>query len=140
MSQTPATERASAPTLTAAMVGHVERHRSARLVCRIPADTRPTIAPDWLRTGATARIDGPRVPVYTSLNVSPRRAGSMVPMYSPPIWVGSVCVNLIRSGDMIVMNAMSVWLRTASVTGCRISVALPDSMAAAVEGESGHAC
>ncbi len=32
----------------------------------------------------------------------------MVPMYWPPIWVGSVWVNLIRSGDMMVMKAMSV--------------------------------
>ncbi len=40
---------------------------------------------------------------------------------------------------MIVMNAMSVFVRTASVTGCRISVAFPDSMAAAVDGESASA-
>ena len=60
----------------------------------------------------------------------------MVPMYWPPIWFGSVWVNLVRSGAMIVMNAMSVFVRTASVTGCKISVALPDSMACAVDGES----
>jgi hypothetical protein len=39
---------------------------------------------------------------------------------------------------MIVMNAMSVFLRTI-VTGCRISVALPDSIAVAVDGESASA-
>ena len=48
-------------------------------------------------------------------------------------------MNRVRSGDMIVMNAMLVFVRTASVTGCRISVAFPDSMAAAVDGESASA-
>lgn len=37
---------------------------------------------------------------------------------------------------MIVMNAMSVWVRTSSVIGCRTSVARPDSMACAVDGAS----
>ena len=105
----------------------------------MPADTSPTMRPVLSRTGATARIDGPSVPVYTSLNVSPRSAGSMVPMYFPPIWVGSVWVNRVRSGAMIVMKAMSVFLRTASVTGCKVSVALPDSIAVAVDGESASA-
>jgi len=40
---------------------------------------------------------------------------------------------------MIVMNAIWVLVRTASVTGCKTSVALPDSMAAAVDGESASA-
>ena len=48
-------------------------------------------------------------------------------------------MNRVPSGDMIVMNAMSVLVRTASVTGCRISVARPDSIAAAVDGESASA-
>ncbi len=48
-------------------------------------------------------------------------------------------VNRVRSGAMIVMNAMSVCVRTASVTGCRISVARPASIAAAVDGESARA-
>ncbi len=39
---------------------------------------------------------------------------------------------------MIVMNAMSVLVRTASVTGCKTFVAVPDSMAAAVEGGIGQ--
>ena len=60
-------------------------------------------------------------------------------MYLPPIWFGSVWVNRVRSGAMIVMNAMSVFLRTASVTGCKVSVALPDSIAVAVDGESASA-
>ncbi len=104
----------------------------------MPADTSPTMRPVPSRTGAIARIDGPSVPVYTSVNVSPRSAGSMVPRYFPPICVGSVWVNRVRSGAMIVMNAMSVFLRTASVTGCKVSVALPDSIAAAVDGRVGQ--
>jgi hypothetical protein len=40
---------------------------------------------------------------------------------------------------MIVMNAMSVFLRIASVTGCKVCVALPDWIAAAVDGESASA-
>ena len=63
----------------------------------------------------------------------------MVPMYWPPIWFGSVWVNRVRSGAMIVMNAMSVFVRMASVTGCNVSVARPDSIAAAVDGESASA-
>ena len=79
MAHTPTSEIASAATLTAAMVGHWDRQRSARVCWVIPADTRPTILPEALRTGTMVRIDGPSVPVYTSVNVSPRRAGSMVP-------------------------------------------------------------
>ena len=86
-----------------------------------------------------SRIDGPSVPVNSSLNVCPCNAGPMVPMYWPPIWFGSVWVNRVRSGAMIVMNAISVFIRTASVTGCKIWVALPDSIAAAVDGESASA-
>src|SRR5829696_3595286 len=63
----------------------------------------------------------------------------MVPMYCPPIWFGSVWVNRVRSGAMIVMNAIWVFVRTASVTGCRISVALPYLIAVAVDGESASA-
>ena len=38
---------------------------------------------------------------------------------------GLVWVNRVRSGAMIVMNAMSVPVRTASVTGCRTCVGVP---------------
>ena len=48
-------------------------------------------------------------------------------------------MNRIPSGAMIVMNAMSVCVRTASVTGCNCAVARPDSMASAVDGESASA-
>ena len=40
---------------------------------------------------------------------------------------------------MIVMKAISVFVRTASVTGCKTCVARPDSIACAVEGESASA-
>ena len=79
MAHTPTNESASAPRLTAAMVGHCDRQRCARVCWVMPADTSPTILPDPLRTGTMVRTDGPSVPVYTSVNVSPRRAGSMLP-------------------------------------------------------------
>ncbi len=63
IAHTPTNATASAARLTAAIVGTCERQRSARLCCRMPADTSPTMRPDSLRTGATARIDGPSVPV-----------------------------------------------------------------------------
>ena len=79
MAHTPTSDTARAATLTIAIVGHWSRHRWARVCCVMPADTSPTTRPDASCTGAIARIDGPSVPVYTSVNVSPRSAGSMVP-------------------------------------------------------------
>jgi hypothetical protein len=63
MSHSPSDDTTSAATLTAAIVGTWPRHRCARVCWVIPAETSPTISPDPLRTGATARIDGPSVPV-----------------------------------------------------------------------------
>ncbi len=100
----------------------------------MPAETSPTMRPSDAYTGATARIDGPSVPVKTSLNVSPRSAGSVVPRYVWPISDGSVCVYRVPSGDMIVMNAIWVSCRTFSVTGWRAPVGSPDWMAVAVDG------
>ena len=76
---------ANAPKLTAAIVGTAIASVRPGSAAVMPADTRPTIRPEPSRTGTIARIDGPSVPVYTSVNVSPRSAGSMVPMYFPPI-------------------------------------------------------
>jgi hypothetical protein len=73
-----------------------------------PAETRPTISPEESVTGVTDRIDGPREPTYVSVNVSPSKARSILPLNGLPIRSTVVCVNRVRSGAMTTMKSTPV--------------------------------
>ncbi len=91
-SHIPTTAATTVVAATSRISGSCAYQFSASVCCVMPAETSPTIRPSDAYTGATARIDGPSVPVKTSVNVSPRNAGSVVPRYFWPISDGSVCV------------------------------------------------
>ena len=78
--QTPTTAVISAANAVTAISGSSPRQVDVRERWVMPAATMPTTRPSAVRTGAMVRMDGPRVPVYVSVIVSPRRAASMLPM------------------------------------------------------------
>ena len=54
----------------------------------MPTETSATTRPPS-KTGTTARIEGPSVPVYSWVNTGPCGAPPRSPTNGLPIWVGS---------------------------------------------------
>lgn len=101
----------------------------------MPALTRPMIR-EPSRIGVTTRIEGPSVPVYVSVNVSPRSARAVCPRNCSPIRSESGCVQRTRSGDMMVTKAIPVSLRTRSAYGWSTADGSGVPIASRTDGES----
>ncbi|CAM5734036.1 hypothetical protein SFUMM280S_05305 [Streptomyces fumanus] len=131
----PTAPSSSAPAATPTRAVTCSRARLLISSTLIPALTRPTVRPPD-RTGATARTEGPSVPVYVSVKVRPRSAGSMCPWKRRPIWPGSGWVQRMPSVSMIVTKSTSASRMTRTAYGWSRADGSAVPIAAATDGES----
>ncbi|GAA3218352.1 hypothetical protein GCM10020256_22240 [Streptomyces thermocoprophilus] len=76
------------------------------------------------------------MPVYVSVNDSPRRAGAVLPTKCRPIWEGSGWVQRMPCGFMIVTKSTSASRTTPSAYGWSTADGSGARAAARTEGES----